>query len=93
MTYLSENGIIGLIIFTGLVLYSIYLGIQLVYKIKDSQHKILVYSVLLGLITFYIHGLFNTFSDYDKMAVLYLGSLAILVRMDLKYRKIGPGKC
>lgn len=87
MTYLSENGIIGFILFTTLVLYSIYLGIQLLYKTKEPQDKILIYSVLLGLITFYTHGLFNTFSDYDKMALLYLGSLAILVRMDLRYGK------
>lgn len=87
LTYLSENGIIGFILFTALVLYSVYLGIQLLYKIKEPEHKMLVYSILLGLITFYTHGLFNTFSDYDKMAVLYWGSLAILVRMDLRYGK------
>lgn len=88
MTYLSENGIIGFMLFTILVLYSVYLGIQLLYKTREPQHKLLIYSILLGLITFYVHGLFNTFSDYDKMAVLYWGSLAILVQMDLRYREV-----
>jgi O-antigen ligase len=86
LTYLSENGIIGFLIFTALVFYSIYMALKLLYTDISQNQKTLIYSIILGLITFYTHGLFNTFSDYDKMAVLYLGGLAILVRMDLKIK-------
>ena len=84
LTYLSENGFVGFILFTMLVFYSVYIALKLLYANISKNKKIIVYSVILGLITFYIHGLFNTFSDYDKMAVLYFGSLAVLVRMDLR---------
>lgn len=83
LTYLSENGFVGFILFTMLVFYSVYIALKLLYANISKNQKTIVYSVILGLITFYIHGLFNTFSDYDKMAVLYFGSLAVLVRMDL----------
>lgn len=86
LTYLSENGFVGFIFFTMLVFYSVYIALKLLYANISKNKKIIVYSVILGLITFYIHGLFNTFSDYDKMAVLYFGSLAILVRIDLRVK-------
>jgi O-antigen ligase len=82
-TYLSETGIIGFLIFLSLLFYSIYLAIKLLYAGLDKSTKLLVYASILGLITFYIHGLFNSFSDSQKMAILFISSLAILVRIDL----------
>jgi O-antigen ligase len=82
-TYLSETGIIGFLVFLSLILYSIYLAIKLLYSGVDKSTKLLVYASILGLITFYIHGLFNSFSDSQKMAILFISSLAILVRIDL----------
>ncbi len=89
-SYLSESGVIGLIVFTCIVFYSLYLGMRLLYGNISQEHKIIVTAALLGLVTFYIHGLFNTFSDYEKMSVLYLGSLGILVQMDLKSKNHKP---
>jgi O-antigen ligase len=88
-TYLSETGIVGFLVFLALVFYSIYLSIRLLYSGLDKSTKLLVYASALGLITFYIHGLFNSFIDSQKMAILFMSSLAILVRIDLNQ---GPKK-
>lgn len=87
LTYLSEYGIIGFIIFLILVIYSVGLGLKLIYGSVNKKQKVLIYSSVLGLITFYSHGLFNTFSDYEKMSILFYGSLSILVNIDLKISK------
>lgn len=83
LTYLSETGIVGFLVFLSLILYSIYLAIKLLYSGLDKHTKAIVFSSVLGLITFYIHGLFNSFSDSQKMAILFISSIAILVRIDL----------
>ena len=82
MTYLSENGIVGFLIFTILIFYSIYTAIILLYAKIPEEYENLIYASILGLITFYIHGLFNSFIESEKMAVLFLSSLAILVHIN-----------
>jgi O-antigen ligase len=86
MTYLSENGIVGFLIFILLIFYSVYTAIILLYANIPKEYEYLVYASILGLITFYIHGLFNSFIESEKMAILFLSSLAILVHIDLKNR-------
>lgn len=81
LTYLSEQGIIGLLIFLSIVLYSLYLGMKLYYQ-QINNRKIIL-SLLLGLITFFVHGFFNTFGDIAEMTLLIYGSLAILYNLDL----------
>jgi putative inorganic carbon (HCO3(-)) transporter len=87
LTYLSETGIPGLIFYLLLIIYTIHLSLKLIYANLEKKQKRLVYAASLGLITFFIHGLFNTFSDYEKMSILIYGSLSILVTIDLYRRK------
>lgn len=39
--------------------------------------------IMLGLITYYVHGLMNNFLDTDKASVPFWGFTAMLVAMDL----------
>jgi hypothetical protein len=43
--------------------------------------------VILGLTTYYIHGVLNNFLDTDKMSALFWGFTAAIVALDLKFRK------
>lgn len=79
LSYLSEQGIIGLIIFLALIVLYFNESIKLLNSIHYSLQKIVLYGFFLGLITFFIHGLFNAFSDYEKMSILVYGSLAGIV--------------
>lgn len=87
MTTLSETGLIGLLITISILLYTIYFGLSLYYQQIDLQLKYLVLAALLGLITFFFHGLVNSFLDQDKMAALVYPALALLVAVDLYHTK------
>lgn len=89
LTYLSEYGFFAFLVFLVLVFYSIHIGLKCYYYFKDNiDKKILILGALCGLITFFIHGLFNTFIDNEKMAILVYGSLSILVVFDIERRKL-----
>jgi hypothetical protein len=45
----------------------------------------LVMVVILGLVTYYLHGALNNFLDTDKAAVPFWAFTLILVLFDLKY--------
>jgi len=42
--------------------------------------------VLIGLTSYYFHGLLNNFLDTDKISVLFWGYTAMLVAMDVYHR-------
>ncbi|MFT4680364.1 MAG: putative inorganic carbon (HCO3(-)) transporter [Granulosicoccus sp.] len=88
LTYLSESGLIGLLIFLGWVFFSIHLGLKLVYNHPTLLGRTLALGLLLGLISFYVHGGVNAFIDQDKMAVLVFAALAGLVGLELNGRAI-----
>lgn len=83
LTYLSEEGFIGLTLFILLIITSINKGLLLIYNLKKS--KTVLYGFVLGLVTFYLHGFFNAFSDYEKMSILFYGALAGIVATEITY--------
>lgn len=85
LTYLSEEGFIGLTLFILLIITSINKGLLLIYNLKKSKTKTVLYGFVLGLVTFYLHGFFNAFSDYEKMSILFYGALAGIVATELTY--------
>lgn len=87
-TYLSETGLFGLVIFIIWVFYSIHMGLKLVYNHPTILGRTVALGLLLGLVSFYIHGAVNSFMDQDKMAVLIFAALAGLVGLELNARTI-----
>jgi O-antigen ligase len=79
LTYLSETGIFGFLWFLLLIFYSLYLGMKNHAELSDPLLRTLNLGVLMGLVTFYFHGLFNSFIDQSKMAFLVFTALATLV--------------
>jgi len=93
LTYLSEQGIMGLFIYLAIILSVLHTSFKLLYKKNlPRQTKSILLASLLGLITFYIHGLFNTFSDYEKMSILLYGSMGIIVSIDLATKQSNEEK-
>ena len=87
LTYLSETGLPGFLIYLVLVFYTIQLGIQNYHRIIDKKEKVMLLAILLGLITFFVHGLVNAFIDQDKMAFLVYASMAAIALFDIQNRK------
>ena len=84
---LSEQGLPGMILMIVLVGYIIYTGITLYIRMPDGDMRMIVMVLLLGLITYFIHGILNNYLDTDKATVPVWGFTAIIVMLDLKYKK------
>ncbi|MCF8379807.1 MAG: O-antigen ligase family protein [Bacteroidales bacterium] len=80
---LSESGGLGMISILIIFAVSIYTGLKVYFKSKTKHLKTLSLGVLLGLITYYIHGILNNFLDTDKASALVWGYMAILVAIDI----------
>jgi putative inorganic carbon (HCO3(-)) transporter len=83
---LSESGIVSLLSFIGLLLASLQTAIKLA-KSSEKKKRITTIFVLLGLVTYFTHGLFNNFLDNDKLAFLFWSSLSMLATLDLQVKE------
>lgn len=82
LNYLSETGIFGLIIFSLMVFFVISMALNIYKRTKDKQIKNTAFYLLLGLISFYTHGFFNGFIEFDKLAMPVFSSMAAIVYLD-----------
>ena len=80
---LAESGIFGLMSVIFIVISVIYTGIKVYRRADDKEIKVLSLVVVIGLITYFIHGLLNNFLDSDKASVPVWGFIAIIVALDL----------
>lgn len=85
LTYLSENGIFGFLLFVLTVFTTIFYGMKNHYNLKDEKIKLINLGVLLGVVTFFFHGLFNSFLDQSKMAFLYFFAIGTIVWINQHY--------
>ncbi len=81
---LSESGFPGMLIFIALALAGISTGIRVYRRAREPGTKYFALSVLLGLVTYFTHGLLNNFLHTDKASALFWGFLAMLVAMDIR---------
>lgn len=84
--YLSETGLIGLLIYLGMAYLCLKTAFKQVYD-RTNEHKNMSLALLLSLTTFFIHGFLNSFTDIDKSMMLVFCAMAGLVAIDLDSRK------
>jgi len=89
---LAESGILGTISFLAIVIATILTGLKNWFSIKDRKTRIISLSLVLGLITYYLHGLLNNFLDTDKASVLFWGYTAAIVAINVYHRGKGTEK-
>jgi len=80
---LSESGIFGVLSYSLVIILTIITGMRIYFKSEKRKIRILSLAILLGLITYYIHGFLNNFLDTDKFSVLFWGFTAMLVAVDI----------
>ncbi len=83
---LAESGVFGLLSILLVVGTSIYTGIRVYARSKKNSIRIFSLAVLVGLVSYYLHGVLNNFLDTDKISVLFWGYTAMLVAMDVYHR-------
>ncbi len=84
---LAEGGWIGMLSIVLIFGLSVYYGLRVYKKAATPEIKIISLGVLLGLISYYIHGFLNNFLDSDKASVPVWGFMAILVALDIYHNK------
>jgi len=85
---LAETGVLGLLSILLVIGATVYTGIRVYLTSKKRTIRIFSLAVLVGLVSYYLHGLLNNFLDTDKISVLFWGFTAMLVAMDLYHRDL-----
>ncbi len=84
---LAESGVLGSLSFIAIAIMSIFTASRLYIKLKNAEMRMIVMGILLGLITYYVHGMLNNFLDTDKASVPFWGFIAILVTIDIYHHQ------
>jgi putative inorganic carbon (HCO3(-)) transporter len=75
---LAESGAIGALFILLIAILIVQQGFYVFYHAPDPETKFLALAVLLGLITYVVHGFINNYSEFDKIAVPFYGFMSIL---------------
>lgn len=88
---LAESGIFGLL--TVLILFStiLFYGVNVYQNSPSGNPQELVLMAILGLTTYFAHGVLNNFLDMDKASAPFWGFTALIVAQDFANRKIFSG--
>ena len=57
---------------------------RLIFHADQREIRIITLAVLLGLITYFAHGVVNSFLEIDKAAVLVFASFAVITALDIR---------
>lgn len=84
---LSEEGLPGMLIMLTLVIMVVVYGVKVHKQAKTPETRLISLTVLLGLITYFLHGTLNNFLDSDKASIPVWGFIAILIALDMYQNK------
>jgi O-antigen ligase len=84
---LAESGLIGMLSFIVVVIVIFYTGIKLYYNLEDPWLKSVILVCVLGLFTYFTHGILNNYLDTDKASIPVWGFAAIIVATELRLKK------
>lgn len=84
---LSESGLPGLISVLLIIFTTIYTGVRVHLNARSRFIRIFSLGILIGLVTYYVHGILNNFLDTDKASALFWGFTAMLVAMDVFHKE------
>lgn len=83
--FLAETGLPGFLIYIFLVFTVLTTANRIIYRTRNGPLRMLTIAVILALLTFYCHTIFNGFVETDKIGSLYYGSLAAITALDVYF--------
>ncbi len=83
---LAESGIVGSLSFITIIITFIYKAVKLYDSSKNKEIRLVIMGVLLGLITYVVHGALNNFLDTDKASVPFWGFIAIITALEVYHK-------
>ncbi|MBW7845679.1 MAG: O-antigen ligase family protein [Bacteroidia bacterium] len=84
---LSEAGTFGALSLLVIIYLVLNNALLLFYKTHDYKLKVLLLSVFLAIIGYFVHGLFNHYSETTKIAPLLWGAFAMITAIDIYHKK------
>lgn len=84
---LTEMGILGLLFVILLLIYVFKIGLDFYKHCQNRELKMLSLVSVLGLVSYFTHGLLNNFLETDKLAIPVFGFIAIIVALDIYHKK------
>lgn len=84
---LAESGILGMLSFLAVSIAIVATGWRLYLRMEKGPQRAALLAVLLGIVTYLIHGTLNNFLDTDKASVPFWAFAAMLVAADVAYSK------
>jgi O-antigen ligase len=84
---LSEQGVFGTIAVLLVFLTTVFIGLRVYHKAEDRAVADLALFLVMSLVTYYVHGVFNNFLETEKLAVPFWGLTAMIVALDIYYPK------
>ena len=83
--FIAESGFPGLLIYLCLILAVMSTALRVIYSTQNIHLRNLTVVVLLSVLTFYFHTIFNGFLETDEIGSLYYGSLAAITALDVYF--------
>ena len=84
---LSEQGLVGMLVYIAFVLLVMFMGFRVFRGTTDYEERLVVMGLFLGLVTYFAHGFLNNFLDSDKIAVPFWVAVSYLVYRDTRVRQ------
>ena len=84
---LSEQGLVGMLVYMAFVLLVMFMGFRVFRGTSDYEERLVVMGLFLGIVTYFAHGFLNNFLDSDKIAVPFWVAISYLVYRDAKVRQ------
>ena len=82
---LAESGFFGGLSIVIIGIISLITGFRVYKRLTNKRMKGIVLGMVLGLITYLVHGSLNNFLDTDKASALFWGFIAAFVSLDIFY--------
>lgn len=84
---LAESGIFGMVNMIILAIVTLFSATVVYSNTRNEQLRVLMLGILLGLITYLVHGTLNNFLDTDKLSVPFWAYMAMLVSLDVYHHR------
>ena len=84
---LVEQGILGALLWLAYVLLTVRTGMNLYYHARERWVRWLAATLLLGLVTYYVHGVMNNYLDLDKTSIMFWAYGGMLVALAARERR------
>ncbi|NNF02066.1 MAG: O-antigen ligase family protein [Bacteroidia bacterium] len=84
---LAEQGVLGTLGILAVIFAVLTQGSLLIARAKDPKIKYLAMGLLLGLVSYWVHGTLNNFLDTDKASIPFWGFAAALLALDIYHSR------